>query len=342
MIESFGKPFIIAELSGNHNQSLERAIELIDLAVDSGAHAIKIQTYTADSITINADYPEFKISDPKSLWNGRSLYDLYQEASTPYEWHGKIFEHCKKKGILCFSTPFDEHAVDFLETFNPPCYKIASFENNHYPLIRKVIQTGKPIIISLGLCSLQDIDELHAFLKKEGAQKYVLLKCTSTYPADPTATNLNTIPFLRERLNANIGLSDHSMGIGVSVASVALGAQVIEKHFTDSRANGGVDSVFSMEPSELNALVVETERAWQGMGKASFELTPGESKSLQFKRSLYVVKDVESGEALNGQNVRAIRPGKGLSPKFYDQIMGKKAKRDLKRGEFLTWDMIES
>ena len=339
-MQSFGKPFVVAELSGNHNGSLERALELVDLAIETGVQAIKLQTYTADSITIDSKYPEFVVNDAQNLWGGRTLYDLYQEASTPYEWHGPIFEHCRKKNIICFSTPFDEHAVDFLEQFNPPCYKIASFENNHYPLIKKVIATGKPLIISLGLCTLEAIDELNAFLKAEGAKNYIFLKCTSAYPADPRAANLNTIPFLQNRLNVNIGLSDHTMGIGVAIASVALGAQFIEKHFTDSRAKGGVDSAFSMEPAEMKLLVEESERAWMAMGHANFDLSPSEEKNLQFKRSIYVVKDMQAGEAFSGENIRAIRPGLGLPPKHFDSILGKKSKQVIKRGQYLTWDMV--
>ena len=340
-IENGGKPFIIAELSGNHNQSLEKALALVDLAVEAGAHAVKLQTYTADSITLDSDAEDFIIRDPKSLWAGRRLYELYQEASTPYDWHQTLFDYCAKKDVLCFSTPFDEHAVDFLEKFNPPCYKVASFENNHFPLIKKIIATKKPIIISLGLSTEQTISELVEFLKKEGAQNFVLLKCTSTYPANPEATNLVTIPFLREKFNIQVGLSDHTLGIGVSVASVALGAQVIEKHFTDSRAKGGVDSAFSLEPAELKALVDESERAWQGMGKLSFDLSDAEKKSLQFKRSLYISKDVAAGDVFTSENVRIVRPGHGLAPKFFEEILGKRAIKALKKGQAMQWDMIE-
>jgi len=333
-------PFIIAELSGNHNQSLERALNLVDLAAAAGAHAVKLQTYTPESITIDCDSTDFVIQDPKSLWNGRKLYDLYREAATPYEWHQAIFERCARHGVLCFSTPFDEAAVDFLEQFDPPCYKIASFENNHYPLIRKASRTGKPLVISLGLCSEQDVIDLKSYLDSLGVEKYVFLKCTSTYPASPEATNLVTIPFLREKLRVNVGLSDHTLGIGVSVAGVALGAQVIEKHFTDSRSNGGVDSAFSMEPEELKALVVETQRAWQALGKVSFELTEGEQKSLQFKRSIYVVEEIEVGAVFTESNIRVIRPGRGLDPRCFDSILGKRAKVPLKRGQALKQDMI--
>lgn len=341
-IKPGGKPFIVAELSGNHNQSIDRAFKLIDLAVEAGAHSIKLQTYTADSLTIDHDGPGFVVHAGQGIWDNKRLYELYQKASTPYEWHGQIFEYCKKKAILCFSTPFDEAAVDFLEQFDPPCHKIASFENNHYPLIEKVASTGKPMIISLGLSSLKDIEELNQFLISKNVKKYVLLKCCSVYPADPRYINLSTIPYLNNHLGINVGLSDHTMGIGVAVASVALGAQVIEKHFTDSRSAGGVDSSFSMEPNELKSLVVETELAWQGLGKVNFDLSEDEKKSLAYKRSIYVVKDTKVGEPLSKENLRVIRPSFGMSPKHFNEVLGKKAAKDLKRGDPLTWDMIKS
>jgi pseudaminic acid synthase len=341
-ISSRQPPFIIAELSGNHNQSLDRALRLIDLAVDAGAHAIKIQSYTADSITIDCDNPEFVINDPKSVWNGKNLYALYQEASTPYSWHEAIFKKCAERGVICFSTPFDETAVDFLEQFNPPVYKIASFENNHFPLIKKVIETGKPIIISLGISSVESIDELELFLKKNDAKDVILLKCTSAYPALPKDANLKTIPFLAERTGRIIGLSDHTMGTAVAVASVALGAQVIEKHFTDSRALGGVDSSFSLEPHELKTLVEETKAAWESVGEATFELGESEQKSRQFKRSIYVTADVKTGQKFTKDNVRVIRPGFGIEPKYYESVLTSVAARDLKRGDALKIDDFKS
>ncbi len=341
-IKPGGKPFIVAELSGNHNQSIDRALKLIDLAVESGSHAVKLQTYTADSLTIDHDGPGFVVHAKQGIWDNKKLYDLYKAASTPYEWHEQIFEYCKKKDILCFSTPFDEEAVDFLEQFDPPCYKIASFENNHYPLIEKVASTGKPLVISLGLSTLKEIEDLNAFLISKKAKNFVFLKCTSTYPADPRCIHLSTIPFLRNHLKINVGLSDHTMGIGVAVASVALGAQVIEKHFTDNRKEGGIDSSFSMEPAELKALVVETELAWQGVGSVNFDLSDEEKHSLDYKRSIYVVKDIKKGERLNQDNIRIIRPGFGMAPKHFHDIIGKKATRDLKRGDPLTSDMIQS
>ncbi len=332
-------PFIIAEMSGNHNQSLERALEIVDAAAATGAHALKIQTYTADSMTLDLDRDEFFIADPKNLWNGTSLYKLYQEAYTPWEWHKAIFDRCREHGVLGFSTPFDAAAVDFLESLDVPCYKIASFENTDLPLIRKVAATGKPMIISTGMASVAELDETVRAARAAGARDLVLLKCTSTYPATPENTNILTIPHLRELFQCEVGLSDHTMGIGVSVASVALGASVIEKHFTLSRADGGVDSTFSMEPAEMSALVVETERARLALGTVSYGPTEKEKASLQYRRSLYVVQDMKAGEAFTPDNLRAIRPGLGLPPKFYEQILGRRAQQDIVRGTALSWQL---
>ncbi len=279
-METFFRPFIIAEMSGNHNQSLERALEIVDAAADAGAHAIKLQTYTADTITIDKKEGEFFISDPKSLWKGESLYDLYKKAYTPWEWHESIFKRAKEKGILCFSSPFDFTAVDFLESLNAPAYKIASFENIDLPLIRKVANTGKPIIISTGMANIQEIAEAVDTVRATGNNQLILLKCTSTYPSTPDNTNILTIPHMRELFQCEIGLSDHTLGIGVAVASIALGATVIEKHFTLNREEGGVDSVFSMEPDELKSLVVETGRAWQSLGKVTYGPTEKEKASM--------------------------------------------------------------
>src|SRR5450830_826720 len=333
-------PFIIAEMSGNHNQSLERALEIVDAAAATGAHALKIQTYTADSMTLDLDRDEFFIADPKNLWNGTSLYKLYQEAYTPWEWHKAIFDRCREHGVLGFSTPFDAAAVDFLESLDVPCYKIASFENTDLPLIRKVAATGKPMIISTGMASVAELDETVRAARAAGARDLVLLKCTSTYPATPENTNILTIPHLRELFQCEVGLSDHTMGIGVSVASVALGASVIEKHFTLSRADGGVDSTFSMEPAEMQALVLESERAWQALGQISYGATEKEKKSMAFRRSLYVVEDIKQGEKFTKNNVRAIRPGYGLPTKFLDKALGRVAKVDIKRGTRLSWDLL--
>jgi pseudaminic acid synthase len=333
-------PFIIAEMSGNHNQSLERALKIVEAAARSGAHGLKLQTYTAGTMTLDIAEGEFFINDSDSLWAGNSLYKLYEQAYTPWEWHEPIFQRCKELGIIGFSTPFDISAVDFLESLNTPCYKIASFENTDLPLIRKVASTGKPIIISTGMATVAELDETIRAARGSGCHDLILLKCTSTYPATPQNTNILTIPHLKELFNLQVGLSDHTMGIGVAVASVALGATVIEKHFTLSRADGGVDSAFSMEPEEMRQLVIESERAWQALGKISYGVTEAEKKSIVFRRSLYVVKDIESGEFFSPENVRAIRPGLGLPPKYYEIILGKQAKFPLKRGTPLTWSAI--
>lgn len=334
------QPFIIAEMSGNHNQSLDRALEIVDAAARAGAHALKIQTYTPDTMTLDLDEGEFHISDPKSLWAGASLYTLYGEAYTPWEWHKPIFDRARQLGMIPFSTPFDDSAVDLLEDLDVPCYKIASFENTDLPLIRRVAATGKPLIISIGMATVSELDETVRAARQSGCRELILLKCTSTYPAAATNTNLLTVPHLRELFGCEVGLSDHTMGVGVSVASVALGATVIEKHFTLDRAAGGVDSSFSMEPAELKQLVEETERAWQALGQVSYGATEAEQKSLVFRRSLYVVQDVRAGDELTRENLRAIRPGLGLAPKYLEVVLGKKASRDVKRGTALGWDLI--
>ncbi|MDA3004789.1 MAG: pseudaminic acid synthase [Actinomycetota bacterium] len=333
-------PLVIAEMSGNHNQSLERALEIVDAAAQSGAHTLKIQTYTAETMTIDVGEREFFISDEKSLWKGESLFDLYKKAYTPWEWHKAIFDRAKKHKMLAFSTPFDKTAVDFLENLNVPCYKIASFENTDLPLIKYVAATGKPMIISTGMATFAELDETVEAARAAGCNDLVLLKCTSTYPSTPDDSNILTIPEMRARYGCEIGISDHTMGIGVSVAAVALGATVIEKHFTLQRADGGVDSAFSMEPQEMAQLVIETERAWQAMGRIQDGPTEKEKSSLVFRRSLYVVADIKAGEKLTPANVRAIRPGLGIAPKFYDEVMGKTAKRDIARGTPLTHDLI--
>lgn len=333
-------PFVIAEMSGNHNQSLDRALEIAEVASRSGAHALKIQTYTPDTMTIDLDEREFHIGDPNSLWKGSSLYKLYGEAYTPWDWHKPIFDRCRELGMIGFSTPFDNTAVDFLESLDAPCYKIASFENTDLPLIRKVAATGKPMIISTGMATVAELDETVRAAREAGCEDLVLLKCTSTYPATAENTNILTIPHMRELFGCEVGLSDHTMGVGVSVASVALGATMIEKHFTLRRADGGVDSAFSMEPSEMTALVIETERAWQAMGKASYGATAAEKKSLQFRRSLYVVRDMRAGEVLSSENVRAIRPGLGLPTKYIDVVLGKTVTMDVRRGTALEWSLI--
>lgn len=333
-------PFVIAEMSGNHNQSLDRALAIVDAAAAAGAHALKLQTYTADTMTIDLDEGAFHIGDPNSLWQGTSLYQLYQEAHTPWEWHAPIFARCRERGLICFSTPFDETAVEFLETLDVPCYKIASFENTDLPLIRKVAATGKPMIISTGMATVAELDETVRVAREAGCPGLILLKCTSTYPATPANTNIRTIPHLRELFVCEAGLSDHTMGTGVAVAAVALGATVIEKHFTLCRADGGVDSAFSLEPEELQSLVVETERAWQALGGISYGPTEGEKPSLKFRRSLYIVRDIRQGETLTAENLRAIRPGLGLAPKYLDFFLGRKVAQDVKKGTPLDWSLL--
>ena len=334
-------PFVIAEMSGNHNQSLERALAIVEAAAKSGAHALKLQTYTADTMTLDIDEGEFFISDPNVLWKGASLHKLYQQAYTPWEWHKPIFDRANELGMLAFSTPFDESAVDFLESLGVPAYKIASFENTDLPLIRKVAATGKPMIISTGMASVAELDESVRTAREAGCKDLILLKCTSTYPATPENTNIRTIPHLRDLFGTEVGLSDHTMGTGVSVASVALGATVIEKHFTLARADGGVDSAFSMEPAEMAALVLESERAWQALGRVTYGAASAqEEKSKVYRRSLYISRDLKAGEILDATSVRAIRPGLGLAPKFIDMVMGKAVKHDVKRGTPVSWDLL--
>lgn len=333
-------PFIIAEMSGNHNQSLERALSIVDAAAKAGAHALKLQTYTAETMTLNIEKDEFLISDKESLWNGDTLYSLYEKAHTPWEWHKPIFKRCKELGILCFSTPFDETAVNFLETLDTPCYKIASFENIDLHLISKIAATNKPVIISTGLATVSELDEMVRQLRKSGSNDFILMKCTSSYPATPESSNLKTIPHMRDLFNCQIGLSDHTLGIGVSVTAVALGATVIEKHFTLDRSEGGVDSAFSIEPEELKNLIIETKTAWQSIGKVQYGPTENEKKSLIYRRSLYIVKDMKKGEILTNENLKSIRPGCGLSPKYYQELLGKKINQNLKIGTPFRWDFI--
>lgn len=334
------KPFIIAEMSGNHNQSIERAYAIIDEAAKCGADAIKLQTYTPDTMTINVDNGLFQINDENSLWKGRNLYDLYAEAHTPWEWHQQLFDYAREKGIFIFSTPFDETAVDFLEQLGVQAYKIASFENTDNPLLIKIASTGKPVIMSTGLATIADLDESVRVLQENGCSDLILLKCTSTYPASPESTNLMTIPHMSELFDCLVGLSDHTMGIGAAIASVALGACVIEKHFTLSRADGGVDSTFSIEPAELKSLVVESERAYLALGSIKYGIQSVEKNSLRFKRSVYAVQDIQIGEEFTFSNIRVIRPGDGLPPKYYEKIVGKISKYEYKKGTPISWENI--
>lgn len=330
------RPFIIAEMSGNHNQSLERALAIVDAAAAAGANAIKLQTYTADTMTIPGAYT---IQDEGSLWKGRELYDLYKEAYTPWEWHKPIFDRAKEKRIIAFSSPFDETAVDFLETLEVPFYKIASFENTDWPLLKRVAATGKPVIMSTGVSTLADIADGVRVLKENGIKDMILLKCTSTYPATADNSNLLTIPHMSALFDCPVGLSDHTMGIGVALTAVALGARVIEKHFTLSRADGGVDSAFSLEPDELKSLVIESERAFQALGKISYGIQEAEEKSKLFKRSVYAIKNIAAGELFTKENIKVIRPGLGLAPKYYEEVLGKTSKVDISKGSPLNIEM---
>lgn len=333
-------PLVVAEMSGNHNQSLDRALALVDAAAAAGAHALKLQTYTADTLTIDVEGDDFLIQDEESLWKGRNLHELYGQAYTPWEWHAPIADRARGHGMLFFSSPFDESAVDFLETLEVPAYKIASFEIVHLPLIRKAAATGKPLIISTGMSSVSDIEEAVHAARSAGCRELMLLKCTSTYPATPENTNVSTIRHLRQMFDCEVGLSDHTMGLGAATAAVAYGATLVEKHFTLRRADGGVDSAFSLEPSELRELVVETERAWQSIGRVRYGPTEAEAKSFRFRRSLYIVRDLEAGDMLTTENVRVIRPGFGLAPKHLDEVLGKRVRRSVKRGTALQWELL--
>jgi pseudaminic acid synthase len=334
------EPFVIAEMSGNHNNSLERALEIVDAAAESGAHALKIQTYTAETITIKSDRPEFRIEDEGSLWSGRTLFDLYDEACLPWDWHKAIFDRCTERGMIGFSTPFDETAVAHLESLNVQCYKIASFEIIDLPLIRLVAQTGKPIIMSTGMADVGEIHQAVETARSNGCEQIVLLKCTSSYPAKPSDSNILTIPHLRDMFGTEVGISDHTLGTGVSVAAVALGATVIEKHFTLDRSAGGVDSDFSLEPDEFKRLVEESARAHASLGRVQYGQLANEKTSKLHRRSLYVVEDVEEGTLASISNVRSIRPGNGLEPGLLDLIIGKKFTRSVKKGNPLSWDLF--
>ena len=333
-------PFVIAEMSGNHNQSLERALAIVDAAADAGAHAIKLQTYTADTMTLDACGGSFEINDPHSLWSGQNLHDLYKKAYTPWEWHRPIMDRARELGLICFSSPFDETAVDFLEELDAPAYKIASFENNYLPLIAKAAATRKPLIISTGMATLAELEMAVVTAREAGCKQLILLKCTSTYPATPENTNISTIPHLKCLFDVEVGLSDHTMGVGVAVASVALGASVVEKHFTLARADGGVDSAFSLEPEEMAALVVETERAWRALGKVRYGPTEAERKSLMFRRSIYVSKDISAGQLFDETNIRIIRPGDGAPPSLYSEMIGKIARKNYSAGTPLSLDQL--
>ena len=333
-------PYVVAELSGNHNGELARALRLIDAAKQTGADAVKLQTYTADTITIDHDGPDFRIKG--GLWDGRSLYELYQEAHTPWDWHEALFAHAAKIGIAIFSTPFDASAVDFLDALGAPAFKIASFEAVDLPLIAKAAATGKPLIISTGMCSFDEIAEAMAAARGAGCSALVLLHCVSAYPTPAADANLRTISDLADRFDVAVGLSDHTMGIAVPVAAIAQGACFIEKHVTLARADGGPDAAFSLEPGEFRALVEGCRAAWEALGTRHYGPASSERGSVQFRRSLYAVRDIAAGEAFSEANVRSIRPGFGLPPKFYRQVLGARARCAIARGTPLDWSMIEA
>jgi N-acetylneuraminate synthase len=334
------RPLIVAELSANHNGSLERALEVVDAVAASGAQVLKLQTYTADTLTLDVDRPEFRIDTPGSLWEGRTLYDLYREASTPWEWHAPIAERCAALGLDWFSSPFDPTAVDFLEALEVPAYKIASFEVVDLPLIRRVAATGKPVVISTGMATIGEIDAAVRAARDGGAQDIVLLQCTSTYPATPENSNLRTIGHLAETFGCPVGLSDHTLGLGVPIAAVGLGAVLIEKHVTLARADGGPDSAFSLEPDELRELVEESERAWQALGHVHYGPLPEERGSLAHRRSLYVTRDLRAGDVLTTENLRSVRPADGLPPRHLDDLLGRRVGRDVARGTPASWDLL--
>lgn len=333
-------PFVIAEMSGNHNQSIDRALAIVDAAADAGCHALKVQTYTADTMTLDIGVGEFFIEDPKSLWKGTSLHALYKEAYTPWEWHGPIFERARARGMVPFSTPFDASAVDLLESLDAPLYKVASFENTDLPLIKRIAKTGKPMIVSTGMATVAELHQLVETARTNGCENLVLLKCTSAYPTPAKDVNLKTIPHLRELFGLQVGLSDHTMGVGVALGAAALGATVIEKHFTLARADGGVDSAFSMEPAEMKLLVDESARVWEALGAVHYGTTESDARSVKHRRSLYVAKDMKAGEVFTAESLRAIRPGLGLAPGFYEQLIGKAVRVDVARGTPVTWDLV--
>ncbi len=333
-------PFVVAEMSGNHNGDLGRALAIVDMVAGSEAQAIKLQTYRADTITIDADGPAFRITEGHELWGGRNLYQLYVEAHTPWEWHEPIFARAREHGLVPFSSPFDDTAVDLLESLDAAAYKIASLEIGDIPLLRRVARTGKPVILSTGAADASDVDLAVRTIRAEGNDDIVVLGCTSSYPASPAETNLRTIPVLRDTWNVVTGLSDHTKGIGVSVAAVAFGAAMLEKHVTLARADGGVDSDFSLEPAELRALVEESTSAWQALGEVHIGPTAGEAESRRLRRSLFVVEDVRAGDEVTTRNVRSIRPAGGLEPRYLDVVLGRRFGTDVSRGTPLSWELV--
>lgn len=336
------KPFIIAELSGNHNGSLKNALSIIRSAAKCKVSAIKLQTYTADTMTINSKKKEFLIRNKKSIWHGKTLYNLYKKAHTPWSWHKKIFAEAKKNKIICFSSPFDETAVNFLKNFNPPIFKIASFENTDLRLIKIVAKTKKPIIISLGMAKLKDIENAVNIARKNGCKKIILLKCTSDYPAKNKDINLLTIPFLRKKFNCEVGFSDHTLGLGAAIAAIAKGATVIEKHFTLSHIGKTVDSAFSLNEKGMKNFVEEINNAWEALGKVKVGPVKNEKKNLQFRRSIYSSRDINKGEKFSAHNIKCVRPGYGLKTIYYEKILKKRAKRKIEKATPLNWSMISN
>jgi N-acetylneuraminate synthase len=330
--------YIVAEMSANHGQDFEQAVRILEAAKACGADAVKLQTYTPDTLTIDCDNEYFTIQG--TIWNGRNLHNLYSEAYTPWEWQPRLNESARKMGLDLFSTPFDETAVDFLEEIGVPCYKVASFEVVDLPLLRKIAATGKPVILSTGMATLAEIDEAVQTLRAAGQDQLALLKCTSAYPAPPEEMNLLTIPHLAAAFQVPVGLSDHTPETTVPVAAVALGACIIEKHFTLSRSSPGPDSAFSLEPHEFEAMVKAVRVAEKAFGQVSYGITETERKSFIYRRSLFVVRDVRAGETLTRDNVRCIRPGHGLHPRYFDKVLGRRAARDISRGTPLTWDLV--
>lgn len=333
-------PYIIAEMSGNHDGDLGKAQDIVRMAAEAGAHAIKLQTYTADTITIDADTPDFRISSGHELWADRRLYDLYDEAHTPWEWHEPLFSLARELGLDAFSSPFDPTAVEFLEGLDVPCYKIASSEIVDLPLIRSAASTGKPVIISTGMASVAEIHAAVGAVRSTGNDQVLVLSCTANYPADPEDSHLRGIPVMADAFDVPVGLSDHTLGIGAAVAAVALGAVLIEKHVTMSREGGGVDSAFSLEPAELAALVRESETAWRALGQPRIGATSGEKEGLRFRRSLFVTEDVRAGDLVSAANVRSIRPAGGLAPEEFGVVEGRAFRKDAAKGTPLSWDLL--
>ncbi|GLW05534.1 pseudaminic acid synthase [Microtetraspora sp. NBRC 13810] len=333
-------PYVVAEMSGNHGGDLDRALAIVDAAAGAGAHAVKLQTYRPDTITIDADGPAFRIGADHRLWGGASLYRLYERAQTPWEWHERIFAHAARRGLAAFSSPFDPTAVELLESLGVPAYKIASSEIVDLPLIRLAARTGKPLIVSTGMATVEEVCAAVRAAREAGCAELAVLACTASYPARPEESHLRALPLLREITGAVVGLSDHTPGIGAAVAAVALGACLVEKHVTLSRADGGVDAAFSLEPAELSALVTESERAWRALGEARIGPRPGEREGLRFRRSLYVVRDVRAGEPVTELNIRSIRPAGGLHPDLAATVLGRRFTRDAAKGTPLTWDLL--